>query len=312
VIGAKKGPTIAILPFDDQTKPDTVKKNGSDEVEEVKTYRLSEGVRAIIAATFQAAGHKVWVPPRPEETRKQQQLTYPRADVIPLPNGTYDLAGVSVYLNQPNGSSKGAPPVRHCDYEVSGNLSQMGSSFRINAILKKRRRDAAVGTVGGTASSEAELIEAAQKVGTRLTSLLAGKGVKQQIAEAVSGYRTRQTTYEVTVAALTELAAQDPFAANLHLLSLASERLEPADAIIELGQACIKAFNPRSRDHVRLMMSLGVDPFLATIDAQIARGKHAEAARLASDALKISPVHRAALRQRLTMARGRAGVGAEE
>ena len=300
VIGSKKGPTIAILPFDDQTKPDTVKKDGADEAEEVKSYRLSEGVRAIIAAAFRRAGRKVWLPPRPEQPRKQQQLIYPRADVLPLPNGTYDLAGVSVYLNQPESSSKGSVPTRHCDYEVSGSLSQMGDSFRIDAILRKRRRDAVVGTAGETAQSEAALAEAAQKVGARLVHLMAGKGVKERIAEAVSGYRTRQTTYEVAVAALTELAAQDPFAVNMHLLSLASERPEPASAIVEIGQACIKAFSPRSRDHVRLMMTLGIDPFLATIDAQIAQGKHAEAARLASDALKVSPVHRAALQQRLT------------
>ena len=299
VIGAKKGPTIAVLPFDDQTRPDTVKKDGSDEVEEVKSYRLSEGVRAIIAATFRAAGRKVWLPPRSEQPRKQQQLIYPRADVLPLPDGTYDLAGVSVYLNQPDHSSKASVPIRHCDYEVSGSLSQMGDSFRIDATLKKRRRDAVVGTAGETAQSEAALIGAAQEVGARLVRLMAGKGVKERIVEAVSGYRTRQTTYEVAVASLTELAAQDPFVANMHLLSLANEHREPASAIVEIGQGCIKAFNPRSRDHVRLMMALGIDPFLATIDALIAQRKHAEAARLASDALRASPIHRAALQQRL-------------
>jgi len=292
--GDKKAPTLVIQPFQDHTR---ARRTGED-----RSTRLSDGVREIIASAFRSAGHEVFVAPSKPVTDSRPRTVLPRVHVVPQPDGTWQPGAVSVYVDDPRRKATEPPVPRHAEYEVRGSLSQFGEGFRVQATLRHRHRDAVLCEIGRTADSEAEIIKAGEQVAAELVQRLEHTRGKGDIHKLVARYRGREITYAVAVAALKKQAGGRPFEANMHLLCLYLEKPEPPANVAAVGQACLSAFDPQDPSHSRLAMTLGVDPFLATSDAFIGQGKYADAARTARDGLRLSSLHRVALRLRLGIA----------
>ena len=280
-------PSVVIWPLENRTQAE----------------RLDGGVRSILAAALRARGAVVFAPERDDVPHSAGQYHSPKAYIVPGPGGQWDLAGVSVYP-QVNGQRRPrrTRPRRACDYRVTGCISQFAASFHVAVTLAKRGREAALATEQATAPTEEGLIDAARSLAERVAQPLAARGAKGRITEAVSRYRARQTTYAVTVATLKAHVADDPFLANMHLLSLYSERRESAPETAEVGQACIAAFDPQEPEHAELMMTLGVDPFVTTADALLSQRQYAQAGQMARRGLQVSGHHRAALAVRVGLA----------
>ena len=181
------------------------------------------------------------------------------------------------------------------DFAVKGTLSQFGDNFRADIEVVHVRLKETVSALVGECESKEKISEMLEQLSQQIVNVCKGVNVQNEVDYIQNGYQQGKFTYEETLDKLKKLSSEMPgvFAIHCALFSNYLGHPEMRDNLIEEGEEILNLFNADNEEDMRLLSSLGIDPFYELANVYIVMGKLDRAIEIYKRAIQVYPMNHA-------------------
>ena len=181
------------------------------------------------------------------------------------------------------------------DFAVKGTLSQFGDNFRADIEVVHVRLKETVSALVGECESKEKISEMLEQLSQQIVNVCKGVNVQNEVDYIQSSYQQGKLTYAETLDKLKKLSSEMPgvFAIHCALFSNCLGHQEMRDNLIEEGEEILNLFNADNEEDMRLLSSLGIDPFYELANVYIVMGKLDRAIEIYKRAIQVYPMNHA-------------------
>lgn len=181
------------------------------------------------------------------------------------------------------------------DFAVKGVLSQFGDNFRTDMEVVEVIRKETVCALVGECESKEKIPEMLEQLSQQIVNVCKGLNVRNEVAYIQSSYQEGSLTYEETLHRLQTLSSEMPgvFAIHCALFSNYLGHPEMMDNLIEEGEEILNLFDAGNEEDMRILSSLGIDPFYEMANVYVVMGKLDRAIEIYRKAVRVSPMNHA-------------------
>lgn len=196
------------------------------------------------------------------------------------------------------------------DFAITGTINQFGGKIRFDIELISAQSNHTITTLTADAEGFEHLPDIVNTLTRDVTKVCRGFNAQRDADKIVSRYKQGLCTYEVTVQQLEELSSVIPnsFAPPVTLLSIYLERPGMVEEVIAIGERIITLFNPQQDEHLEILQTMGIDPFVELGNMYEKKGYIDKVIETHAKALKIYPFNSLTHYKKLALAYKRRGL----